>query len=135
MQSAWVPGAHLEFVRHFIFIYLQIVAGMLMWGALSDERTDLELTDVAGPCQQSLSRIRAPRNSWLCFYYLKFETPPTSSSRFPYLFPSGTGQSSYTPRHGVCIKMSKSKLSYDRRSVGQSLLVPGNHLSLPLIFP
>jgi hypothetical protein len=33
------------------------------------------------------------------FYSLKFETPPTWRARFPYLYPPGTGWSSYTPRH------------------------------------
>jgi hypothetical protein len=34
-------------------------------------------------------------------YCLKFETPPTWRVRSPYLYPPGTGWSSYTPRHWV----------------------------------
>jgi hypothetical protein len=33
------------------------------------------------------------------FYCLRFETPPTSRARSPYLYPPGTGWSGYTPRH------------------------------------
>jgi hypothetical protein len=39
-------------------IYCLTVAGLLIWGALSDERTGLSFTVAAGPCQRSLSRVR-----------------------------------------------------------------------------
>jgi hypothetical protein len=45
------------------FYYCQTVAGLLMWGALSDERTGLSST--AGTRQHSHFRIRVPWNSWL----------------------------------------------------------------------
>jgi hypothetical protein len=35
-------------------------AGLLIWGALSDERTGLSFTIAAGPSQPSHSRVRAP---------------------------------------------------------------------------
>jgi hypothetical protein len=35
------------------------------------------------------------------FYCLRFETPPTWSTRSPYLYPPGTGWPSYTPTHCV----------------------------------
>jgi hypothetical protein len=34
-----------------------------MWGALSDERTDVSFTIAAGSCQSSHSRVRVPRDS------------------------------------------------------------------------
>jgi hypothetical protein len=37
------------------FYYCQIVAGLLMWGALSDRRTSLLFTIAAGPHQHSHS--------------------------------------------------------------------------------
>jgi hypothetical protein len=40
------------------FYYCHTVAGLLMWGALSDERTGLSFTIVAGPRQRSHSRLR-----------------------------------------------------------------------------
>jgi hypothetical protein len=49
------------------FCFCQRVAGSLMWGALSDERTGLSLTIAAGPRQRSHSRVRVPRDSWPYF--------------------------------------------------------------------
>jgi hypothetical protein len=45
------------------FCYCQTVAGLLMWGALSDERTGLSLTTAAGPRQRSHFRVRVPCDS------------------------------------------------------------------------
>jgi hypothetical protein len=42
------------------FYYCQTVAGLLMWGALSDERTGLSFTIAAVPRQGSHSRGRVP---------------------------------------------------------------------------
>jgi hypothetical protein len=39
------------------------VTGLLMWGALSDERTGLSFTVAAGPRQRSHSRVRVLRDS------------------------------------------------------------------------
>jgi hypothetical protein len=46
------------------FYYYQIVAGLLMCGALSDERTSLLFTIAAGPCQRTHSWVQVPRDSW-----------------------------------------------------------------------
>jgi hypothetical protein len=40
------------------FYYCQTVVGLLMWGALSDERTGLPFTIAAGPRQRSDFRVR-----------------------------------------------------------------------------
>jgi hypothetical protein len=45
------------------FYYCQTVAGLLMWGAFSDERTGLPFTIAAGPRQRSHSSVRVPRDS------------------------------------------------------------------------
>jgi hypothetical protein len=45
------------------FSYCQTVAGLLVWGALSDERADLSFTIAAGPRQRSHSRVRVLRDS------------------------------------------------------------------------
>jgi hypothetical protein len=42
-----------------------------------------------------------PTGLMTTFYCLRFETPSTWSSRFPYLHPTGTDWPSYTPRHWV----------------------------------
>jgi hypothetical protein len=45
------------------FYYCQTVAGLLMWGALSDKRTGLSCTVAAGLSQRSHSRVRVPWDS------------------------------------------------------------------------
>jgi hypothetical protein len=46
---------------------------LILWVALSDERTGLSFVYAAGPCQHSLSRVRVPWNS-----RLPFLSPPTT---------------------------------------------------------
>jgi hypothetical protein len=62
--------------------YCQTVAGLLMWGALSDERTGLSLVNATGTRQRSHSWIRAPLVSWsyLTVSYVRFpfSSPPTT---------------------------------------------------------
>jgi hypothetical protein len=83
------------------FYYCQTVAGLLMWGALSDERAGLSFTIAAGPRQRSHSRIRFPWDSQTYF--------TVSNSRLLLL----------SPRKWVWVWV----LCYDRQSVGQSVLV------------
>jgi hypothetical protein len=59
------------------FNYCQTVAGLLMWGALSEEKTDLSLTTATDPRQRSHSRVRVPWDS------RPYST--VSDSRFPVL--------------------------------------------------
>jgi hypothetical protein len=62
--------------------YCLTVTVLLMWGALSDERTGLSFTIAAGPSQRSHSRVRAPWNSrpylTVSDLRLPFSSPPTS---------------------------------------------------------
>jgi hypothetical protein len=44
------------------FCYFQTVAGLFMYGALSDERTVLSFTIAVGPCQRNHSLVRVPRD-------------------------------------------------------------------------
>jgi hypothetical protein len=92
------------------------VAGLLMWGALSDERTGLSFTTAAGPSQPSHSRVRAPWDSRSYFIVpdlrLPFSSPPTTRRVTVEVFdPASTRVS--TPGWVLC---------YDRQSVGQSVL-------------
>jgi hypothetical protein len=62
-------GAHNQ-----IFIS-QTVAGLLMWGALSNERTGQSFTTAAGPRQRSQSFSGPiPVRLATIFYYLRFQT-------------------------------------------------------------
>jgi hypothetical protein len=55
------------------------------------------------------------------FYCLRFETP-TWRARSPYLYPPGTGWTSYTPRHWVTSGRTKVKVKVTLRlTVGQSV--------------
>jgi hypothetical protein len=58
------------------FYYCQTVEDLLIWGALSDERTGLSFTIAAGLCQHSHSWVRVPWDSRLYF--------TVSNSRLPY---------------------------------------------------
>jgi hypothetical protein len=72
--------------------YCQTFAGLLMWGALSDERTGLSFTIAAGHRQRSHSRVRVSRDSQTYSTIL--------DSRLPQ--PGGPGVSIYIPQdHGV----------------------------------
>jgi hypothetical protein len=62
--------------------YCLAVTGLLMWGALSDERTGLSFTIAAGPRQCSYFRVRVPWDSWPYFTVsdsrLTISSPPTT---------------------------------------------------------
>jgi hypothetical protein len=60
---------------------------------ISGERFGLSLTTAAS--------LPSPTGLMTTFYCFTFDTPPTWRVRFPYLYPSGTGWPSYTPRHWV----------------------------------
>jgi hypothetical protein len=64
------------------FYYCQTVAGLFLWGALSDERTGLSFIHAAGPCQRNLSLVRVPWDSRPYFTVsdlrLPFSSPPTT---------------------------------------------------------
>jgi hypothetical protein len=48
--------------------YCQIFAGLLIWGALSDERTGLSFTTAAGPRQRRHSCVRVSWDLWPYFF-------------------------------------------------------------------
>jgi hypothetical protein len=64
------------------FYYCQTVAGLLMWGALSEKRAGLPFTIAAGLRQRSHSWVRVFRDSWPYFIF--------SDSRLPQLGGPGT---------------------------------------------
>jgi hypothetical protein len=65
------------------FYYHQTVAGLLKWGALSDDRTGLYFTVAAGPRQRSLSGVRVPRDLWPSDLRLSQPRGPGSRIYFP----------------------------------------------------
>jgi hypothetical protein len=65
-----------------IFITCVTVTVLFLWGALSDERTDLSFIHAAGPCQRNLSLVRVPWDSRTYFTVSDlrppFSSPPTT---------------------------------------------------------
>jgi hypothetical protein len=63
-------------------IFITVIAGLLTWGALPDERTGLSFTISAGPRQHSHSRVRVPWDSrpylTVSDLRLPFSSPPTT---------------------------------------------------------
>jgi hypothetical protein len=62
--------------------YCLTVAGLLIWGVLSDERTGLSFALTAGPRQRSQSRVQVPSDSrpyiTVSDSRLPFSSPPTT---------------------------------------------------------
>jgi hypothetical protein len=67
---------------------IQTVAGLFIWGVLSDERAGLSFTAVAGPRPRSHSRV--PRLSLTCFRVSDSRLPQPGGSG-PRIYPPGTG--------------------------------------------
>jgi hypothetical protein len=78
--------------------------------------------------EQSLF-VAVPQNS-RPYFTVSFETPPTWRTRFPYLYPPGTGWPSYTPGHWVPfmspLKTRRPVDSYDTSWVIPALRRCGN---------
>jgi hypothetical protein len=87
------------------FRYCQTVAGLLMWGTLSDEMTGLSFTITVCPCQLCHSRVLVPRGSEHYFTVSDSRLPQPGGPRSSYLYRLGTGWSSYTPRHWVTFRL------------------------------
>jgi hypothetical protein len=75
------------------------IAGLLKWGALSDERTSLSFTIAAGPRQRSRSQVRVPG---IHHHILlsQIRDSPNLEGQLPVFISPGTGLAGYTPRAG-----------------------------------
>jgi hypothetical protein len=73
--------------------FSQTLEGLLMWSALSVERTVMSFTTADGPRQRSHSRARVPRDSWRYFSVSDSRLPQPSGPSYHYLYPPlpGTG--------------------------------------------
>jgi hypothetical protein len=86
--------------------YCLTVAGMLMWGVLSDERTGLSFAIATGPRQRSNSRVRVPWDSRPYFTVsdlrLPFSSPPrTRRVTVEILVPASTRGTDSTVSAGI----------------------------------
>jgi hypothetical protein len=106
------------------FYYCQTVAGLLMWGNLSDERMNLSLTIAAGSRQHSHSQVWVLWESWPYFtdsdLRLSFLLPPMTRRAVMDVFnPTSTQEQSYFMTGGLvnnlrtdCVENIASKKSY-----------------------
>jgi hypothetical protein len=98
--------------------YCLTVAGLLIWGVLSDERTGLSFALTAGPRQRSQSRVKVPSDSrpyiTVSHSRLPFSSPSTARSVTVEVFdPASTRES----EHG---NESESYVTTDSQSVSLS---------------
>jgi hypothetical protein len=88
------------------FYYCQTVAGLLIRGALSDERTGLSFTIAAGPRQRSHSRVRVPWDSRPYFSVshlrLPFLSPLTTRRAMVEVFDSASTRDSLSCKQ-ICV--------------------------------
>jgi hypothetical protein len=73
------------------FFYCQTIAGLLMWGAFSVERTGLSFTIAADPRQRIQSLVRVTRNSLPKNLRSQIRDSPNLEGQVPIFIPSGTG--------------------------------------------
>jgi hypothetical protein len=109
---------HLWLMIRYLLLFWQL-RSCFLWDALSDEKTGLSFVYAAAPCERSLSLVRVPWDSRP--YYT------VSDLRFPFSSPPTTRRVTmevFDPASTrVWSKLWVWVLCYDRRSVGQSVLV------------
>jgi hypothetical protein len=95
--------------------YCQTVAGLLLWGVLSDERTGVSFAIATGPRQRSHFRVRVPWDSRPYFTVsdsrLPFSLPPTTRRATVEVFASGSAaeSESYVTTDGQPASVSWNK--------------------------
>jgi hypothetical protein len=103
------------------FHYCRTIAGLLMWGALSDETKNPSFTIAVGPRQHSQFRVLVPWDSWTHKYCFRFKTslfvasyasqgygggirPPSTGDQ-----PMSSQSQSYVTTDGQSVSLSWSK--------------------------
>jgi hypothetical protein len=97
--------------------YCQTVAGLLIWGALSDERIGLPFTISAGPPQRSHSWVRVPQDWWPYFTVSDSRLPQTGGPGPRIYIPQEQGGLVIPPGTGFLTNSSQSHC--DWRSANQ----------------
>jgi hypothetical protein len=102
------------------FYYCQTIAGLLMWGALSDERTGVSFTIVTGPGQISHSRVRVPWDSRPYFTLSDSRLPFRRLLRFAGLW----RRYSTTPPHWTTYTVARRTHSKHIRCLAMDICEP-----------
>jgi hypothetical protein len=117
-----------------IFITCVTVTILFLWGALSDERTDLSFIYAAGPCQRNLSLARVPWDSRPYFTVsdlrLPFSSPPTTRRVTVEVFDPASIPPGWCPRYITpgtdrlenTVSNSSSNVARELAAVGSCLL-------------
>jgi hypothetical protein len=99
-QYVWVSGLPLgSLTRFYLALLLSVdnyVVLLSMRPLWRENGSVIYCTIASGPCQSNHTRAEVSQNS-RPYLTVSSETPPTWRARFPYLYPPGTGWSSYTP--------------------------------------
>jgi hypothetical protein len=98
-QSVLVSSTHLGLTTRFLLLSDScgfVDVGRSLW---RENRSAVYNCCCSSPAHSFLGP--SPAGLVTIFYCLRFETPPTWRTRFPYLYPPWTGWPSYTPRHWV----------------------------------
>jgi hypothetical protein len=91
------------------FYYCQTVENLLMWNALSGERTGLWFTIAAGPHQRSHFRVQVPWDSRLYSYFtvsgsrLPLSSPPTTHRATMEVFAPASTRDDYPSNLVPCL--------------------------------
>jgi hypothetical protein len=113
----------------------QTFAGLLLWGALSDERTGLSFTIAAGPHQRSRSRFRVPSDSRPSFTVtdsrLPFSSPPTTRRVTVQVFDPASTQDSLLSCLSHPLKTVIRELNREHLIEGLSLSIVMQRLLVP----
>jgi hypothetical protein len=121
---------HPSWAYDHIFYYCQTIAGLFIWGALSHERTRLSLKITAALASAVIlgSEARDTRDHILLsqIRYFPFRRLLRLGRATVEVFDPATARD-------ACL-LVKLKLSYDRRSVVQSILATSTHLRLTTRF-
>jgi hypothetical protein len=110
-----------------IFITAKTVAGLLMWGALFDERTGLSFTITADPRQHSHTMIRVPCDSRPYFTVSDLRLPFRRLLRFA----GSRWRYSTPPPHGI---VSQKKTFHNHGCDNFKSYIMINVLSLTVLF-
>jgi hypothetical protein len=112
-QSVLVSSTHLGLTTR--FYYCQTIAGLLMWGALSDERTGLPFTNAAGPRQRSHSWVRVGTRDHILLSQIR-DSPNLEGQVPVFISPRNRVAQLYPPALG-----SLFVASYDSQGYGGSI--------------
>jgi hypothetical protein len=105
-----------------IFVTCVTVTVLILWGALSDERTGLSFIYAAGPCPRSLSLVRVPWDSQIWDFPFR-RLLRLAGSRWRYSIPPPHGKSEWIQKWTLFYNSGRAEERPPPRTVCQLLSV------------